>query len=59
MTDTPKLLTPAEVAGILQVSVRTLRRLHDRKKVPAAIPVGASLRWRETDVRKWIDRGGK
>lgn len=58
MTDT-KLLTPKQLADILQVSLRTVRRLHERRKIPQGIPVGASLRWREADVRRWIERGGK
>ncbi len=54
---TVQLLTIEQVAELTQVSARTLRRLHERGKVPPAVRVGRALRWRESDIRKWIERG--
>ena len=58
-----KLMTPKELATLLRVSYRTLIRLHERRKLPPAINVGSglhsTLRWREADVRRWLERGGK
>lgn len=53
---TQALLTPAQVADRLQVSVRTVRRLHDRDQLPGAVRIGRQLRWREASIETWIWR---
>jgi excisionase family DNA binding protein len=53
---TQALLTPAQVAERLQVSIRTVRRLHDRDRLPGAVRIGRQLRWREASIETWIRR---
>lgn len=50
------LLTPGEVARVLGVSVRTVRRLRDRGKLPGAIVIGRQLRWRAASIETWLRR---
>lgn len=53
----PLLLTPAEFARELRVSVRSLRRLVAAGRAPAPCRVGRALRWRRVDVVRWISDG--
>ncbi len=59
MQSEPRLLVIREVAAMLRVSERTIRRLEQRGKFPAAIRIGSSMRWREADIKNWIERGLK
>ena len=54
---TPVLLTADEVAAMLGVSERTLWRLLSAGKVPQPVRFGRNTRWREMQVREWIERG--
>ncbi len=54
---TPVLLTADEVAAMLNVSERTLWRLLSGGKVPKPVRFGRSTRWRDSEVREWIERG--
>lgn len=50
------LLTTAEVAAMLRLSVDEFRKLRYRGGGPPAVKVGErTLRWRECDVQRWID----
>lgn len=51
------LLTARQVASILNVSTRTLWRLKSAGKLPGAVRVGGSVRWRKNDLREWIAGG--
>lgn len=51
------LLTRDEVAEILRVHPRDLRRLVLAGEFPAGIKVGRRLRWRRTTLEKWLDAG--
>ncbi len=53
----PLLLSAAELATTLRLSKRTLWRLLAAKKLIPPIRVGGSVRWRISDVRRWIDDG--
>ena len=55
--ETPSLITAAEFAGMLQVSVRTLWRLRSAGQVPAPVRLGGAVRWRFDEVKKWIADG--
>jgi hypothetical protein len=63
-TEVPKLgdrlLTPAEVSGVLRVSVRQVLRLKGLRRLRVGTRRG--IRYREADLRAWIDaqvrRGG-
>lgn len=53
------LLTPQDVARRLRVSVRTVRRLRDRGKLPGAVMIGRQLRWRAASFGTWLRRNEK
>ena len=50
------LLTAKDLAGLLNVDIRTLRRLRHLGDVPKPITVGGVLRWRPDDVDAWLAR---
>jgi excisionase family DNA binding protein len=52
-----QLLTPKEVAELLRVSKRQVSRLASSGKIPAAVRVGGSVRYRHRDVARWIEAG--
>ena len=54
---TPVLLAADEVAAMLGVSERTLWRLLSAGKVPKPVRFGRSTRWREAQVKEWIEQG--
>lgn len=49
-----RLLTVEEVAKRLHVSVRTVWRLDEDKKLPAAKRIGRSKRWDATELELWL-----
>jgi excisionase family DNA binding protein len=49
-----RLLTLTAVAGVLQVSIRTLKRMLRTKKLPA-LKVGSQWRIRESQLQQWIE----
>ncbi|MGL4462737.1 MAG: helix-turn-helix transcriptional regulator [Planctomycetia bacterium] len=54
---TSHMVDPAGVAGLLSVSVKTVRRMIDAGKLPPPTRVGRLIRWRRADVLLWIDAG--
>jgi len=48
------LMKPGEVARELGIGVRTLQRLRQLGKVPAAISIGGQLRWRRADLEQFL-----
>jgi predicted DNA-binding transcriptional regulator AlpA len=48
------LLTPPQLATLLQLDPRTLRRLELSGAVPRAIYIGALKRWRRADIDTWL-----
>lgn len=57
LTTLPTLLTIQQVAKLLQVSTRSVRRFRATGKLPAPILIGKSVRWRGEDLQKWIEGG--
>lgn len=53
----PLLFTAAQVAALLQVSVRTLWRMRSGGQVPSPVQIGGNVRWRRSDVLRWIEGG--
>jgi len=49
------LLTAAEVAGLLKLSVRQVWRLAAGGKLPQPIHIGRSARWRSKDLAAVLD----
>lgn len=55
--DDPKLLTAGDLARRLKVSLRQVRKLHSEALLPAPVMLGRSMRWRGSEVGKWIEAG--
>jgi excisionase family DNA binding protein len=53
LTDT--LLTTDEVAAKLRVAPRTLRQWRDDGRGPRPQRIGRMIRYRSSDVQKWLD----
>lgn len=51
-----ELLTIAEVAGLLKVSISTVRRLQERRRIPFT-KIGGSVRFIRSDVAAYVERG--
>ena len=49
-----QMLTPKELADELRVSVRTLRGWRDRGRGPRATRVEGAIRYRRSDVDRWL-----
>jgi predicted DNA-binding transcriptional regulator AlpA len=56
-SETPALITAAEFAQMLKLSVRTLWRRRSAGQVPQPVRIGGAVRWRLDDVRQWIAGG--
>ncbi len=52
-----ELLTVREVAKTLKVSARQIWKLHSSGRLPAAVRLARSCRWREADISRFIDAG--
>ncbi len=50
-----QLLTPAEVAEILRVPLKTLYQWRHRGEGPLTLKIGRHLRYRPSDVEAFID----
>lgn len=55
--DRTELLTAGGLARRLKVSLRQVRKLHSEALVPAPVMLGRSMRWRGSEVGKWIEAG--
>lgn len=53
----PLVITAAQLAKLLQVSLRTLWRLNSAKRLPAPVRLGGTVRWRFDEIRIWIAEG--
>ena len=56
-SETTALITAADFATMLKVSVRTLWRLRSAGQIPEPVRLGGAVRWRLDEVRKWIAGG--
>jgi len=56
-TLTIELVNARELAKMLSVSERTLYRLKSAGELPAPVVLGGSVRWRLSEIRKWIGDG--
>jgi predicted DNA-binding transcriptional regulator AlpA len=57
-SDEPLLLTRAQVAATLQITVRTLDRWTRRGLVPEPMHIGGTSRWLREDLEDWFQRRG-
>jgi predicted DNA-binding transcriptional regulator AlpA len=53
----PLLIRANELAGILNVSRRTLWRLKSAGALPRPMRLGAAIRWRFEEIKQWIAAG--
>ena len=51
-----KLRTRLQVAELLSVSERTVRRLVENGDLPAPVHIGRAVRWHECDVLDYVRR---
>lgn len=51
----PPLIDVKGLAERLNVSVKTIYSMRDRKDAPPAIRVGRNLRWDPADVNDWLE----
>jgi excisionase family DNA binding protein len=49
------LLTPRELAAMLQVDARTLRSLRHAGSVPKPVMIGRLPRWRRDAIQAWLN----
>jgi len=56
-SEAPALITAADFAGMLKVSLRTLWRLRSAGQIPEPVRLGGAVRWRLDEVRQWIADG--
>lgn len=49
------LWTIGELAGYLQVPVKTIYEWRTKGKGPKALLIGRHLRWRRADVMAWLE----
>lgn len=52
-----KFCTIKELASELNVSSRTVRRMHDTGVMPRAVRFGRALRWDRREIDRWRDNG--
>lgn len=53
------VMTPDDVAAMLQINVRTLRRMRLAGELPEPLLFGTRTRWRRADIEKWIAERAK
>jgi predicted DNA-binding transcriptional regulator AlpA len=53
----PLLITAEEVAGMLDISTRTLWRLVSGKRIVALLKIGGSTQWRRAEIEAWVAAG--
>lgn len=51
------LLSAEQLAQLLAVSSRTIRRLDSAGKLPRGLRVGGLKRWRRDEITHWIEAG--
>lgn len=54
-TSNCQLLTAAAVGEMLSLSKRTIHRYNCSGKIPAPVRIGGSVRWKQSDIEKWIE----
>jgi predicted DNA-binding transcriptional regulator AlpA len=55
LTTTSDLMTAGDVAKLLHLDVRTVRRMRLMSQIPDPVRIGNALRWRRRDIERWIE----
>jgi predicted site-specific integrase-resolvase len=50
-----ELLTPAEVAKLLKISVKTLAQWRSQRKGPAYVKINGGVRYKHADIENWLN----
>ena len=50
------LISEAEVAQILSVHYKTLRRWHRERRAPKRIRIGQKIYYRKSSVARWLEK---
>lgn len=50
-------LSVKDLATLLRLSERQIRKLLAEQRLPEPIRVGGSIRWRRSTVQEWLDTG--
>jgi excisionase family DNA binding protein len=53
------LVDMAELARLMSVSKRTIKRLHAGRKIPGVVELGRSVRFYLPKVKAWLERRAK
>lgn len=53
----PSLLKVDDLANVLQVSIRSVRRMADQGLCPRPVKIGHAIRWERKVVEEWIASG--
>jgi excisionase family DNA binding protein len=53
----PLLIGIREAARLLNLSTRSIHRLHQSGKLPKALAVCGKLLWRRSELERWIEAG--
>ena len=53
----PELWTVRRVAQALGCAERTVWRMRDSGRMPLAIKLGGSVKWRRKEILSWIEQG--
>lgn len=56
-TREPLLITAAELADMMRISLRSLWRMRNSGHLPQPIRLGGVVRWRTNEVEAWINQG--
>lgn len=56
-TDDSQLLTAERVAEWLQISTRSVWRLLSSGKLLRPVRLGGNVRWRASELKRWIEAG--
>ncbi len=53
----PLLLSAADLANLLNVSIRTIWRRRDMGHLPKEVEFGGAIRWRKDEIERWVRSG--
>jgi len=56
--DSDRLLVGiSALARMLDMSTRTIRRKHSAGQIPRPLKISGSIRWRISEINRWVDAG--
>ena len=55
VTDLAVLYTPDELAAVLRVATKTIRRMDQSGRLPRAVRISGRKRWRRNEIAAWLE----